>query len=118
MKKTELPAVLEPYANRYRVALISTQGRFVDYVKRFVASVIKEDAIVVTLLDDDKVGREMAKSTNAINVGVNKDTVHWLQNAGGVNQMIADYYYSFIGRLKLNLAPLLLALFSAQILPP
>ena len=82
IEKDGVPAVLEPYTNRYRVALISTQGRFVDYVKRFVASVIKEDAIVVTLLDDDKVGREMAKSTNAINIGVNKDTVHWLQKNG------------------------------------
>jgi hypothetical protein len=82
IEKDGVPAVLEPYANRYRVALISTQGRFVDYVKRFVASVIKEDAIVVTLLDDDKVGREMAKSTNAMNIGVNKDTVLWLQKNG------------------------------------
>lgn len=82
IEKEGVPAVLQPYADKYRVALISTQGRFVDYVKRFVASVIKEDAIVVTLLDDDKVGREMAKSTNAVNIGVNKDTVLWLRENG------------------------------------
>lgn len=74
-----IPAVLQPYADKYRVALISTHGRFVDYVKRFIASVIKDDAIVVTLLDDDKVGREMAKSTSAVNIGVNNNTVLWLR---------------------------------------
>jgi len=33
----------------------------------------------VTILDDDRVGREMANSTRAINIGVNKDTVEWLR---------------------------------------
>jgi len=82
IEKEGVPAVLEPYADKYRVALISTQGRFTDYVKRFVSSVIKEDVIVVTILDDDKVGHDMAKSTNAINIGVGKNTVLWLQKNG------------------------------------
>jgi hypothetical protein len=82
IEKEGVPAVLEPHADKYRVALISTQGRFVDYVKRFVACVIDEDAIVVTVLDDDKVGRDMANSTNAVNIGVGKDTVGWLQQNG------------------------------------
>lgn len=73
IEKEGVPAVLAPYADKYRVALISTQGRFVDYVKRFVSSVIDEAAVVVTILDDDKVGREMANSTRAINISVNKD---------------------------------------------
>jgi hypothetical protein len=82
IEKEGVPAVLQPYADKYRIALISTQGRFVDYVKRFVASVIKDNATVVTLLDDDKVGCEMAKSTNAVNIGVNKNTVLWLRENG------------------------------------
>jgi hypothetical protein len=82
IEKEGVPAVLAPYADKYRVALISTQGRFVDYVKRFVSSVIDEAAVVVTILDDDRVGREMAKSTRAINIGVNKDTVEWLRKNG------------------------------------
>jgi hypothetical protein len=82
IEKEGVPAVLEPYADKNRVALISTQGRFAEYVKRFVASVIKEDAIVLTILDDDRVGREMARSTNAINIGVDKNTVLWLQENG------------------------------------
>jgi hypothetical protein len=73
IEKEGVPAVLAPYADKYRVALISTQGRFVDYVKRFVSSVIDEAAVVVTILDDDRVGREMAKSTRAINLyGIGK----------------------------------------------
>ncbi len=82
MEKEGLPAVLAPYADKYRIALISTQGRFVDYVKRFVSSVIDVAAVVVTILDDDRVGREMANSTRAINIGVNKDTVEWLRKNG------------------------------------
>jgi hypothetical protein len=82
IEKEGIPAVLAPYADKYRVALISTQGRFVDYVKRFVSSVIEEAAVVVTILDDDRVGREMANSTRAINIGVNKDTVEWLSKNG------------------------------------
>jgi hypothetical protein len=82
IEKDGVPAVLEPYADKYRVALISTQGRFAEYVKDFVASVIDDEAIVVTILDDDKVGHEMAESTDAINIGVGKDTVSWLQQNG------------------------------------
>jgi dihydroxyacetone kinase DhaKLM complex PTS-EIIA-like component DhaM len=82
IEKEGVPAVLEPYADKYRVALISTQGRFAEYVKDFVASVIEEETIVVTLLDDDKVGHEMAESTDAINIGVNDDTVLWLHDHG------------------------------------
>jgi hypothetical protein len=82
IEKEGIPAVLAPYADKYRVALISTQGRFVEYVKRFISSVIDEAAVVVTILDDDRVGREMADSTKAINIGVNKDTVEWLRKNG------------------------------------
>jgi hypothetical protein len=83
IEKEGVPAVLAPYADKYRVALISTQGRFVEYVKRFVSSVIDDEAaVVVTILDDDRVGREMANSTRAINIGVNKDTVEWLRKNG------------------------------------
>jgi len=82
IEKDGVPAVLVPYADKYRVALISTQGRFAEYVKDFVASVIDDEAIVVTILDDDKVGHEMAESTGAINIGVGKDTVSWLQQNG------------------------------------
>ena len=36
IEKDGVPAGLEPYADKYRVALISTQGNFVNYVKDFV----------------------------------------------------------------------------------
>jgi hypothetical protein len=89
IEKEGVPAVLAQYADKYRVALISTQGRFVDYVKRFVSSVIDEAAVVVTILDDDdRVGREMANSTRAINIGVNKDTVEWLRKNGYPNLFV------------------------------
>ena len=36
----------------------------------------------MTLLDDDKAGRKMAKSTKAINIGVGDEAVLWLQKNG------------------------------------
>jgi hypothetical protein len=75
IEKEGVPAVLEPYADKYGVALINSQGRFVDYVKDFIKAAMKEHSLVVTLLDYDKVGREMAESTDAIKIGVSKETV-------------------------------------------
>ena len=83
-----MPAVLEPYADKYGVALINSQGRLVDYVKDFEAAI--KNSLVVTLQDDDKVGREMAESTSmllkfyqhAINIAVGKETVLRLQQLG------------------------------------
>jgi hypothetical protein len=81
IEKEGVPAVLEPYADKYGVALINSQGRFVDYVKDFVREAMK-GSVVVTLLDDDKVGREMAQSTDAIKIGVSKKTIVWFQQNG------------------------------------
>ena len=78
IEKEGVPAVLEPYADKCGVALINSQGRLVDYVKNFVRAAMK-DSVVVTLLDDDKVGHDMAESTSAIKIGVSKETVFWLQ---------------------------------------
>lgn len=83
IEKDGVPSVLEPYADKYGVALVSTQGNFVDYVKDFVRAAMEEnESVVVTLLDDDKVGHDMAKSTGAINIGVCEETVSWLQKNG------------------------------------
>ena len=49
IEKEGVPAVLEPYADKYGLALINSQGRFVDYVKDFVRAAMK-DSVVVTLL--------------------------------------------------------------------
>jgi hypothetical protein len=89
IEKEGVPAVLEPYADKYGVALINSQGRFVDYVKDFVRTAMKY-SVVVTLLDDDKVGREMAESTHAIKIGVNKETVLWFQQNGYPDLRLED----------------------------
>lgn len=101
IEKEGVPAVLEPYADKYRVALISTQGRFAEYVKDFVAATIDEESIAVTILDDDKVGHEMAKSTNAINIGVGEETVLWLQENGYEDltlKKVQEEYYPDVNR--------------------
>ncbi|MGC1932100.1 MAG: hypothetical protein WA667_24270 [Candidatus Nitrosopolaris sp.] len=90
IEKEGVPAVLEPYADKYGVALINSQGRFVDYVKDFVRAAMKDSSIVVTLLDDDKVGHDMAESTDAIKIGVSKDTVLWLQQNGYPDLRLED----------------------------
>lgn len=89
IEKDGVPAVLEPYADKYGVALINTQGRFVDYVKDFVRAAM-EDSVVVTLLDDDKVGHDMAESTDATKIGVSKETVSWLQQNGYPDLRLKD----------------------------
>jgi hypothetical protein len=89
IEKEGVPAVLEPYADKYGVALINSQGRFVDYVKDFVRVAMK-DSLVVTLLDDDKVGREMAQSTDAIKIGVSEETVLWFQQNGYSDLRLED----------------------------
>jgi hypothetical protein len=58
VEKEGIPAVLEPFADKYRVALISTQGHFADYVKRFISSVVLQKTVVVTILDDDIAGTD------------------------------------------------------------
>lgn len=69
--------------------MINAQGRFVDYVKDFVRAAMK-DSLVVTLLDDDKVGREMAQSTDAIKIGVSEETVLWFQQNGYPDLRLED----------------------------
>ena len=62
-----------------------------DYVKDFVrASIEDNESVVVTLLDDDKVGHDMAASTNAINIGVSKEAVSWLQQNGYPDLRLED----------------------------
>jgi hypothetical protein len=89
IEKEGVPAVLEPYADKYGVALINSQGRFVYYVKDFVRAAMKE-SVVVTLLDDDKVGHDMAESTDAIKIGVSKETVFWFQQNGYPDLKLED----------------------------
>ncbi|MFY9870924.1 MAG: hypothetical protein WAK17_14500, partial [Candidatus Nitrosopolaris sp.] len=89
IEKEGVPAVLEPYADKCGVALINSQGRLVDYVKNFVRAAMK-DSVVVTLLDDDKVGHDMAESTSAIKIGVSKETVFWLQQNGYPDLRLED----------------------------
>jgi hypothetical protein len=89
IEKEGVPAVLEPYADKYGVALINSQGRFVDYVKDFVREAMKH-SVVVTLLDDDKVGHDMAESTHAIKIGVSEETVLWFQQNGYPDLRLED----------------------------
>jgi hypothetical protein len=49
-----------------------------------------KDSVVVTLLDDDKVGHDMAESTDAIKIGVSKETVLWLQQNGYPDLRLED----------------------------
>ena len=91
IEKDGVPSVLEPYADKYGVALVSTQGNFVDYVKDFVRVAMEDnESVVVTLLDDDKVGHDMAKSTRAINIGVCKETISWLHKNGYPDLRLED----------------------------
>jgi hypothetical protein len=64
----------------------------IDYVKDFGAAM--KDSLVVTLLDDDKAGCEMAESTDAIKIGVSKETVLWLSNDDFYPPEVQVFYHT------------------------
>jgi hypothetical protein len=50
IEKEGVPAVLAPYADKYRVALISTQGRFVDHYRMMNDNVLGNNAVLTSAM--------------------------------------------------------------------
>lgn len=87
--------VLKEYADEYHIALVFTRGRFVDYVVELIEMAVSKDIDIKvwTLTDYDVDGMEIANAVDAIKVpriGINLDTIKWLQNNGYSNLTIED----------------------------
>jgi hypothetical protein len=80
IEKEGVPRVFKPYADKYGIALINTQGRFTKYVIKFIEKALENVSVVVTIVDDDVTGDDIAKSTKAVKIGVfRKETLEWLK---------------------------------------
>ena len=80
IEKEGVPRVLKPYADRYGIALINTQGRFTKYVIKFIEKTLDNRSVVVTIVDDDVTGDDIANSTKAVKIGIfRKETLEWLK---------------------------------------
>jgi hypothetical protein len=104
IEKEGIPDLLAPFAKRYGVAIVGTQGRFTNYQRDLIEEVKRiEGGIVVCLVDDDAAGNAMvrAKATKTKvwsktpKIGVSKDTVTWLQQNGFPDLKVEDVWEEY-----------------------
>jgi len=84
IEKEGIADLLAPFAERYRVALVHTRGRFTEYGKDLIEAAKKAGSVVGILVDYDTYGEEIAKGsrTNTPKIGITRDTIKWLQQNG------------------------------------
>lgn len=87
VEKEGITDVLLEYAAKYRIALVATAGKLVEYAKDLIESAQNNGINVSTLYDDDLSGREAPdvlkeKGLEIPRLGVDKSTVKWLHNNG------------------------------------
>jgi hypothetical protein len=84
--------VLADSAQKYGVALVHTQGRLTEYGKDLIEAVKAVGGIVAILVDYDLVGHRIVKSsrTETPAIGINKDTITWLQQNGYPDLTVED----------------------------
>jgi hypothetical protein len=86
-------AVVE-YADEYKVALVFTRGRFVNYVKELIKEASARGITNVKIwvvTDYDVDGIEIAKEApNVPRIGVDRSTIKWLQKNGYPNLKLED----------------------------
>ncbi len=95
IEKEGMADVLKEYADEYHIALVFTRGRFVDYVVDLIEMAVSKDIDIKvwTLTDYDVDGMEIANAVDAIKVpriGINLDTIKWLQKNGYPDLTIED----------------------------
>jgi hypothetical protein len=87
IEKEGIADVIADQARKYGVALVHTQGRLTEYGKDLIEAVKSVNGIVAILVDFDLVGQRIARSTrtDTPTIGINKETVTWLQQNGYMN---------------------------------
>ena len=92
IEKEGIAEILKDSAERYGVALVHTQGRFTDYTKDLIEAAKLISPHVATLTDYDAVGVQTsaATRTKTERIGVDMDTIAWLQQNGYPDLTVED----------------------------
>lgn len=92
IEKEGIADLLEPYAKKYKIALVHTQGRFTGAAKALIEAAKDANSIVSILVDYDAVGNDIVNSTPTPTpkIGIDKNIVYWLQKNGYPDLTIED----------------------------
>jgi hypothetical protein len=92
IEKEGIADLFHKFADKYGVALVHTKGRFTRDGKKLIEAVKEYGSFVGILVDYDAYGDDMAKATSTRTpiIGVNKETVTWLQQNGYSNLTIEE----------------------------
>jgi hypothetical protein len=84
IEKEGIADLLYPFADKYGVALVHTQGRFTEDGKDLIEAVKEYGSFIGILVDYDAVGSEIPKAarTRTPIIGIDKETITWLQQNG------------------------------------
>jgi hypothetical protein len=84
IEKEGIADLLYPFADKYGVALVHTQGRFTEDGKDLIEAVKEYGSFVGILVDYDAVGSEIPKAARTTTpiIGIDKETIKWLQQNG------------------------------------
>jgi hypothetical protein len=93
IEKEGISDLLAPYADKYKIALVYTRGRFTKYGKALIEAAKKSAGSVIGILVDyDVVGEAIAKSslTRTPRIGITRETITWFQENGYPSLTEAD----------------------------
>jgi predicted flap endonuclease-1-like 5' DNA nuclease len=110
IEKEGMADVLKKFTDEYHIALVFTRGRFVQYVKELIEAAIskKINIKVWTLTDYDVDGMEIANAvdkTKVPRIGINLNTIEWLQENGYPDLTFADVeeeHYAKDAKIRTN----------------
>jgi hypothetical protein len=101
IEKEGVADALIEFADEYKIALVFTRGRFVNYVKELIQEASNRgirNVHIWVLTDYDVDGIEIAQAApNIPRIGINRSTVEWLQSNGypGLNiSKVEEEHYS------------------------
>jgi hypothetical protein len=92
IEKEGIADLLVPYADRYKIALVFTRGRFTEYGKDLIESAKKSGSVIGILVDYDAYGEDIARGsrTETPRIGINLETIRWLQENGYPDLRMGD----------------------------
>lgn len=92
IEKEGIAEALEPFARKYKVALVHTGGRFTEAAIDLIEAAKNTTSVVAILVDYDAVGNAIVDSTltNTLKLGIDKDTIKWLQQNGYPDLTVED----------------------------
>jgi hypothetical protein len=84
IEKEGIADLLAPYADKYKIALVYTRGRFKEYGKDLIEAAKKSGSVIGILVDYDAYGDDIARGsrTETPRIGISLETIKWLQENG------------------------------------